>query len=268
MTTHPAARALRATPEGLLWEPSERWVRGTAGDTTVVDSRHPVLVWEPRLPVPQYAFPREEVRTDLLRPAQSPPTGKHTGSTVFHDLEVAGGVRPNAAWTFPADDLAGHVAFEWFLRTDTGLDHWYEEEEEIFVHPRDPHTRVDAVPSSRHVQVGIDGTVVADTRTPVLLFETSLPVRYYIPRRDVRLDLFDTTDHSTRCPYKGTAAPYWSWRGGAAVPPNIVWSYPDPLPAVAAIRGRLAFFNEAVDLTVDGERLRRPVTPFSAGLTV
>ncbi|WP_043493652.1 DUF427 domain-containing protein [Streptomyces viridosporus] len=266
MTTHPAARAMRATPEGLLWEPSERWVRATAGGVTVVDSRHPLLVWEPRLPVPQYAFPREEVRTDLLRPARNPLTGRHTGSTVFYDLEAGGEVRPDAAWTFPADDLAGHIAFEWFPRTGTGLDRWYEEEEEIFVHPRDPHTRVDAVPSSRHVRVEIEGTVVADTRSPVLLFETSLPTRYYLPRQDVRLDLFEATDHSTRCPYKGTADQYWSWRGGGAVPPDIVWSYPDPLPAVAAIRGRLAFFNEAVDLTVDGERLPRPVTSFSASL--
>ena len=266
MTTHPAARAMRATPEGLLWEPSERWVRATAGGVTVVDSRHPLLVWEPRLPVPQYAFPREEVRTDLLRPARNPLTGRHTGSTVFYDLEAGGEVRPDAAWTFPADDLAGHIAFEWFPRTGTGLDRWYEEEEEIFVHPRDPHTRVDAVPSSRHVRVEIEGTVVADTWSPVLLFETSLPTRYYLPRQDVRLDLFEATDHSTRCPYKGTADQYWSWRGGGAVPPDIVWSYPDPLPAVAAIRGRLAFFNEAVDLTVDGERLPRPVTSFSASL--
>ncbi|GAA2522954.1 DUF427 domain-containing protein [Streptomyces levis] len=262
---HPAARSLTTTPEGLVWEPSERWVRGRTGDITVVDSRHPVLVWEPGLPVPQYAFPRADVRTDLLRPAADPPTGTHTGSQVFYDLVAGGDVRANAAWTFPADDLAGHIAFEWFRRTDTGLDHWYEEEEEIFIHPRDPHKRVDALPSSRHVRVEIEGRVVADTRAPVLLFETSLPTRYYLPREDVRLDLFESTDHHTGCPYKGTAS-YWSWRGEGGVPPNVVWSYADPLPAVAAIRGRLAFFNEVVDITLDGERLERPVTPFSGML--
>ncbi|MFJ6551459.1 DUF427 domain-containing protein [Streptomyces luteogriseus] len=265
MTTHPAhpaARSIRTTPEGLLWEPSERWVRGRKGDVTVVDSRHPVLVWEPHLPVPQYAFPRTDVRTDLLRPAKSPPTGTHTGSRVFYDLDAEGEVRENAAWTFPADDLAGHISFEWFLRTDTGLDHWYEEDEEIFIHPRDPHKRVDALPSSRHVRIEIDGQAVADSHEPVLLFETSLPTRYYLPREDVRLDLFDPTGHHTGCPYKGTAS-YWSWRGGADVPPNLVWTYPEPLPAVAVIRGRVAFFNEVVDITVDGERLERPDTPFS-----
>ncbi|GAB2848508.1 DUF427 domain-containing protein [Streptomyces deserti] len=261
MITHPAAHTIRATPEGLLWEPSERWVRGRAGDVTVVDSRHPVLVWEPGVPVPLYAFPREEVRTDLLRPARHPPTGTHTGSRIFYDLEAGGEVRWNAAWTFPADDLAGYIAFEWFRRADTGLDHWYEEEEEIFVHPRDPHKRVDALPSSRHVRVEIAGTVVAESRSPVLLFETGLPTRYYLPREDVRLGLFVPTDHSTGCPYKGTAR-YWTWGGAGDVPPDIVWSYPEPLPAVAAIEGRVAFYNEAVDIAVDGERLERPVTPF------
>ncbi|MEU1271891.1 DUF427 domain-containing protein [Streptomyces sp. NPDC005799] len=262
MSGLPTAPSVRSTPEGLLWEPSERRVRGRKGDVTVVDSRHPVLVWEPSLPVPQYAFPRGDVREDLLRPAKRPRTGSHTGSTVFYDLEIDGELVENAAWTFPSADLADHIAFEWFRRSGKGLDHWYEEEEEIFIHPRDPHKRVDALVSSRHVQVEVDGMLVADTHRPVLLFETGLPTRYYIPREDVRMDLLTPTDHHTGCPYKGTAE-YWSTPGGA----NLVWSYPDPLPAVGTIQGLLAFFNEAVDITVDGERLERPVTPFSALFT-
>ncbi len=254
------------TAEGLRWEPSGRWVRGCKGEVRVVDSRHPVLVWEPDVPVPLYAFPRAEVRVDLLRPARNPPTGTHSGSRVFYDLEVDGELLENAAWTFPADDLAGHIAFEWFSRSGRGLDHWYEEDEEIFIHPRDPHKRVDALPSSRHVRVEIDGTVVADTRRPVLLFETGLPTRYYIPREDVRLDLLVPSDLSTGCPYKGPAA-YWSWRGGGDAPANLVWSYPEPLPAVGAVKDLLAFYNEAVDITVDGERLERPVTPFTTTLS-
>ncbi|MFF7595027.1 DUF427 domain-containing protein [Streptomyces mirabilis] len=254
------------TEECLRWEPSGRWVRGCKGEVTVVDSRHPVLVWEPDVPVPLYAFPREEVRVELLRPARNPPTGTHSGSRVFYDLEVDGELLENAAWTFPADDLAGHIAFEWFSRCGRGLDRWYEEDEEIFIHPRDPHKRVDALPSSRHVRVEIDGTVVADTRRPVLLFETGLPTRYYIPREDVRLDLLVPSDLSTGCPYKGTAA-YWSWRAGGDAPANLVWSYPEPLPAVGAVKGLLAFYNEAVDITVDGERLERPVTPFTTALS-
>ncbi|MFE9611610.1 DUF427 domain-containing protein [Streptomyces sp. NPDC006012] len=265
MSTLRTAASVRVTPEGLRWEPSGRWVRGRTKGVTVVDSRHPVLVWEPSVPVPLYAFPREEVREDLLRPARHPRTGTHTGSQHFYDLRVDGEWLENAAWTFPAADLFGHLAFEWSARTGRGLDHWYEEEEEIFVHPRDPYKRVDALPSSRHVLVEIDGTVVADTRHPVLLFETGLPTRYYIPREDVRLDLLRPTRHRTACPYKGTAE-YWSWRGGADVPAGIVWSYPEPLRAVAAVKGLLAFYNEAVDITVDGERLTRPDTHFGAAL--
>ncbi|MEU0071909.1 DUF427 domain-containing protein [Streptomyces sp. NPDC006332] len=267
MTIHPAEQSIRSTPEGLLWEPSERWVRGRKGDVTVVDSRHPVLVWEPGVPVPLYAFPREDVREDLLRPAERPPTGSHTGSRIFYDLTVGGVVVENAAWTFPAEDLAGHIAFEWFRHWDSGLDHWYEEEEEIFIHPRDPHKRVDALPSGRHVQVEVGGLLVADTHRSVLVYETGLPTRYYMPRADVRLDLFEPTDHSTGCPYKGVAC-YWTWTGPGDVPRNIVWSYPDPLPPVAAVRGLLAFYNEAVDITVDGERRSRPVTPFTESLKV
>ncbi|MFI7402231.1 DUF427 domain-containing protein [Streptomyces sp. NPDC049541] len=265
MNALPTERSLRTTPEGLLWEPSERWVRGRKGDVTVVDSRHPVLVWEPTLPVPQYAFPRADVREDLLRPAKNPRTGAHTGSTIFYDLEAGGELLENAAWTFPAADLAQYIAFEWFRRSGRGLDHWYEEEEEIFIHPRDPHKRVDAIASSRHVQVSVGGTLVADTHRPVLLFETGLPTRYYVPREDVRLDLLEPTEHHTGCPYKGTAQ-YWSLRGEADVPPNVVWSYPDPLPAVGTIKGLLAFYNEVADIVVDGERVERPVTPFSTML--
>jgi len=265
MSALPHPQGVRTTPEGIRWEPSERWVRGRVGDLTVVDSKHPVLVWEPGRPVPLYAFPRDDVREDLLRPAKNPPSGPRAGTRIFYDLEVTDDVRENAAWTYPADDLADHIAFDWFWRRGTGLDRWYEEEEEIFVHPRDPHPRVDALSSSRHVRVEIDGVLVADTRRPVLLFETGLPVRYYVPRDDVRLDLLVPTDHASSCPYKGTAE-YWSWQAGGDVPPNIVWSYPAPLPAVAAIEGHLAFYNEAADITVDGERLDRPVTPFTETL--
>ncbi|MGP3925910.1 DUF427 domain-containing protein [Streptomyces sp. 8N616] len=260
-----AVPVLRHRPDpsdSVIWEPSERWVRGTKGDVTVVDSRRPLLVWEPGRPVPLYAFPREDVRTDLMRETEKPATRRHAGATVFYDLEVAGETIPRAAWTYPGEELAGHISFEWFGREV--LDHWYEEEEEIFVHPRDPYKRVDALPSTRHVQVEIEGTVVADTRKPVLLFETHLPIRYYIPREDVRLDLFTPTDLTTRCPYKGVATEYWSWAGGGDVRPGVAWSYPEPLAAASAIKDRVAFYNEAVDIIVDGERLERPVTVFSA----
>ncbi len=257
-TVHRRSEAI----DSVVWEPSERWVRATKGEVTVVDSRRPVLVWEPGRPVPLYAFPAEDVRTDLLRTVERPANSRrHAGATVFYDLVLADQSVKAAAWTYPGEELAGHISFEWFGRDV--LDHWYEEDEEIFVHPRDPHKRVDALPSTRHVQVEIEGTTVADTHTPVLLFETHLPVRYYFPRDDVRLDLLTPTDAHTRCPYKGVATEYWSWEGDADVLPDIAWSYPDPLRPVELIKDRVAFYNESVDIVVDGERQERPVTFFS-----
>lgn len=257
-TVHRQSEAI----DSVVWEPSERWVRATKGEVTVVDSRRPVLVWEPGRPVPLYAFPAEDVRTDLLRTVERPANSRrHAGATVFYDLVLADQSVKAAAWTYAGEELAGHISFEWFGRDV--LDHWYEEDEEIFVHPRDPHKRVDALPSTRHVQVEIEGTTVADTHTPVLLFETHLPVRYYFPRDDVRLDLLTPTDAHTRCPYKGVATEYWSWEGDADVLPDIAWSYPDPLRPVELIKDRVAFYNESVDIVVDGERQERPVTFFS-----
>jgi uncharacterized protein (DUF427 family) len=234
------------TPErGFVVEASERWVRGRRGDVTIVDSRRPLLVWEAGRPVPRYVFPDADVRTDLLRPAAEP---EH------FDLVVGDETAAGAAWRYADPRLAGHIAFEWSQAR------WYEEEEEIFIHPRDPHKRVDAIASSRHVVVEIAGVTVAETRAPVLLFETGLPTRYYIPPADVRLELFEPTGLRTGCPYKGTAG-YWSLREPRTE--NIAWSYAEPLPAVGGIRGLVAFYNEAVDLIVDGERLERPVTHFS-----
>ncbi|MFD9224222.1 DUF427 domain-containing protein [Streptomyces sp. NPDC060064] len=258
----PVERRRPDSIDSVTWEPSERWVRATKGEVTVVDSRRPVLVWEPGRPVPLYAFPAADVRMDLLRRTERPANPRrHGGATVFYDLALAERTVQAAAWTYPSEELADYISFEWFGHEV--LDHWYEEDEEIFVHPRDPYKRVDALPSTRHVQVEIEGTVVADTRTPVLLFETHLPVRYYIPREDIRLDLFTPTGARTRCPYKGVATDYWSWAGGADVRPDIAWSYPDPLPSVWIIKHRVAFYNESVDIVVDGERQQRPVTFFS-----
>jgi uncharacterized protein (DUF427 family) len=160
--------------------------------------------------------------------------------------------------------LAGHVGFDWFGRKEPGVEHWYEEEEEVWVHPRDPHKRVDAIPSSRHVVVCVDGRTLADTRRPVILYETWLPARYYVPAEDVDLGQLEQTDLLTRCPYKGIAS-YWSVRD-AQQGKNIVWSYRNPIPAVHMIKDHLAFYNEVVDITVDGIALDRPQTHFNERL--
>jgi uncharacterized protein (DUF427 family) len=153
---------------------------------------------------------------------------------------------------------------DWFGRREPGVEHWYEEDEEVWVHPRDPHKRVDAIPSSRHVEVSVGGRTLADTRRPVILYETWLPPRYYIPAEDVDLGQLEETDLHTRCPYKGIAS-YWSVRD-APQGKNIVWSYRDPIPAVHMIKDHVAFYNEVVDIKVDGAALERPETHFNVRL--
>jgi uncharacterized protein (DUF427 family) len=155
----------------------------------------------------------------------------------------------------PLEPLAGLITFSWRDLT------WFEEDEELMAHARDPHKRVDVVPSSRHVRVELDGQVLAESSRPLVLFETSLPPRYYLPAEDVVADLVPS-ETETICPYKGVAR-YWSVPVGDRVVEDVVWSYPTPIPENPRIAGRLCFLNEKVDLVVDGERQVRPVTPWS-----
>jgi uncharacterized protein (DUF427 family) len=196
---------------------------------------------------------------DLLHPATH---DQPSNDTQFWTINVGERIAERAAWSLltPPPDLAPlkeYMTFAW----DT-MDAWYEEEEQIFAHARDPYYRVDVLPSSRHVRVVIAGITVADTRQPSLLFETTLPTRYYIPPEDVRMDLLEPTSLTSRCPYKGLAA-YWSVKVGDHVAKNVVWSYPDPIPETPKIKNLLCFYNEHVDLYVDGELQPRPHTPWS-----
>lgn len=213
-------------------EPAPRRVRGFAGRDLVFDTTAARYVWE--IPYyPQYYVPLADVHTEFL-------------ADLKHQM-------------FDENDgpLAGLVRFEWDTLT------WFEEDERIHVHPRNPYARVDALRSRRHIVVELDGVVLADTRTPVLVFETGLPTRYYIDRIDVRFEHLEPSDTRTRCPYKGETSEYWSVRGSGKLAPDLAWSYDYPLAAVAAIAGAVAFYNEKVDITVDGVRLPRPRTKFS-----
>jgi uncharacterized protein (DUF427 family) len=259
----------------LRHEPIEKRIRATLGDDTVVDSRRALLVWEPKRIVPSYAVPAEDVNGELgeAAPDGPEPGGMSDGPLRLGDVPVldpripfsvhtadgqplairAGGGREAAAFR-PADPaLDGYVILDF-----TGFDAWYEEDERNVAHPRDPFHRIDIVHSSRHVRVELGGETLAESARPYLLFEPPLPVRYYLPADDVRTDLLQPSDTRTSCAYKGEAS-YWSLAGEA----DVAWTYRQPLREAAEVTDRVAFFNERVDLVVDGERLERPVTPWS-----
>ena len=222
-------------------EPSPKWVRSMLGGETVVDTKRSVLMRE-RGHTPVYYFPQADVRMDLMTPTDHSSHCPRKGDASYWSLTADGRTVEKAAWAYPepfasdpklsdAPDLRGYAAFYW-----DALDAWYEEDEEVFVHARDPHKRIDVLPSSRHVQVVVGGETVADTRRPVLLFEPGLPNRYYIPKLDVRMDLLVPTEKLTRCPYKG-AANYHSVAVGDNLSPDIAWHYRHPTPESRQGRG-------------------------------
>ena len=247
-------------------ELSSKWVRGYVGETAVVDSRAPMLFFEDSFPVPGYAFADDDVRLDLLRPTSDPPPHgpffylpKGPVAEWYH-FEVEGRIVRHAAWRRDDPEISDRLVLSWQPGV---LDRWMEEEEEVIEHPRDPHKRVEAIASSRHVEISLDGIELADSRSPVMLYETGLPTRYYLPRSDVNFDALEPSGNRSRCPYKGAAGEYWSVRGNPEAQ-HVAWSYAEPFPAVGKIAGLVAFYNEMVDIVVDGVPQERPVTVFSA----
>lgn len=243
----------------LRIEPSPKRIRGYKAGRLVLDTTDALLVWE--IPYfPWWYVPVADVRGEL-KPNGEVLRSPQRGEGTRYDVTLEDGtVLADAAWEHvdsPVEELRGHVRFEW-----EAMDAWFEEDVEVVIHPRAPDVRVDALRSSRHVRVLVDGEVVADTTRPVLLFETGLPTRYYLPKTDVRMDLLTPTDTTSGCPYKGFAR-YWNVAVGAATHEDLVWSYPTPLPEAQSVAGLVCFYNERVDLEVDGVLLERPETKFS-----
>ncbi len=240
-------------------EPVPRRVRGLVSGRTVLDTTRARYVWE-WPPYPQYYVPLDDVASDLLVDEGNVQQTRR-GPAHLHSVRTREGLRAGAAKVYresPIDGVAGTVRIEW-----DALDAWFEEEERVFVHPRNPYTRVDALRSSRHVRVQLDGVLLAESTAPVLVFETALPTRYYLDRSAIRWEHLRASDTVTRCPYKGVTSGYWSAVVGDEVHPDLAWAYDFPTAPLLPIAGLVAFFNERVDLEVDGERLARPMTHFS-----
>jgi uncharacterized protein (DUF427 family) len=250
-------------PPSATVEPTARWIRVKFGGEMIADSkRAQLLIQYGPGGLPTYYFPQTDVRLDLLEPVATDGQPDNAAGMAFYTVKAGDKVAERAAWIYNdpppgLEALRGHVSFAW-----NEMDAWYEEGEEVFVHARDPHKRVDVLASPRHVRVVINGETVAETERARLLFETGLPTRYYIPPDDVRIELLEPTHLTTACPYKGTAG-YWTAKVGDQVLRNVVWSYADPIPECPKIKGLLCFYNERVDLYVDGELQERPVTPWS-----
>ncbi|KAA1248792.1 DUF427 domain-containing protein [Mycobacterium simiae] len=239
-------------------EPAPRRVRGYLGHELVFDTTAARYVWE--VPYyPHYYIPLADVRAECLRPENHPRTVQF-GQSRLHSLVGAGRTHPSSARVFDAESdspLAGTVRFDWDpLR-------WFEEDEQIYGHPRNPYTRVDVLRSHRHIRVELDGVVLADTSSAVLLFETGLPTRFYIDPTDVAFEHLQPSSTQTLCPYKGTTSQYWSVRTGDALQPDLAWTYHYPLPAVAPIAGLVAFYNEKLDTMVDDIAISRPHAQFT-----
>jgi uncharacterized protein (DUF427 family) len=266
----------------LRHEPTAKRIRALLDGGTVVDTTGALLVWEPRRIVPSYAVPSDDVAAELVpadvaatdavgtigaripelsgRPVLDPsvPFAVHTAAGRAVDLRAGGQSRPGAGFYLADPDLAGYVVLDF-----GAFDAWYEEDELNVAHPRDPFHRIDVLPSSRQVRVELGGHVLAQSSRPTLLFETMLPARYYLPRDDIRAEL-TPSGTCTYCAYKGQAS-YWSAAAGYRLVPDIAWTYPQPLHDAAQVHGLIAFFNERLDVIVDGERLERPITPWSSG---
>jgi uncharacterized protein (DUF427 family) len=245
--------AIPMTPEvrgRVRVEQGAKRIRGFVGGELVVETFKPLLVWE-KPQYPTYYFPLDDVRAELLtsegRTSHSPSRGDAEVMTL-----AAGGVsRSGAALRYdrsPFESLWETVRFEW-----DAVDAWFEEDEQVFTHARDPYTRVDILPSSRDVRIEADGIVIAQSDKPTLLFETRLPVRYYLPKTDIRMDLLSPRDTVTHCPYKGEAE-YWSLKHDDANG-AVAWSYRTPLPESQKIAGFVAFYPEKVDIYVDEVRV-------------
>ena len=264
----------------LRHEPTEKRIRAVLDGETVVDSTAAVLVWEPRRIVPSYAVPVADVHAALAPaddgdgevpdpapavaiggaggrpvPVLDPrvPFSVHTAEGEPLRIDVGRRGRAPAAFRPVDESLAGYVILDF-----AGFDAWYEEDEPNVGHPRDPFHRIDILHSSRHARVSLDGRLLAESRRPTLLFEPPLPVRCYLPSEDVQTDLLRPSDTRTFCAYKGRAS-YWSLEGE----PDVAWSYPEPLREAREIAGLIAFFDERVEVELEGRAMERPLTPWS-----
>jgi uncharacterized protein (DUF427 family) len=265
LSPKPAGQFNFAPPEpgrALYLEPTPKRIRAIVDGEAIADSRRALLLQESGLQ-PIYYFPPDDVRTDLFEA-----TDKHThcpkkGDASYYSIRLGDRVVENAAWYYPepldgAPPIKDLIAFYW-----DRIDQWFEEDEEVFGHARDPYHRIDTRRSARHVRVSREGELLAESTRAIALFESNLPVRWYLPVDDVLAPLEPSETH-TICPYKGTASYYSVRLPDGTLEEDLAWYYPDTLPEAAQVAGLVCFYNERVDLELDGDPQPRPDSPWKA----
>jgi uncharacterized protein (DUF427 family) len=240
-------------------EPVPRRIRALLGDHVVIDTTSARYVWEwPHYP--QYYIPLGHIDPQVLVD-EDHEEHLRRGTARRYGLRIGDEVRAGVAHHFTASDIDGIVGL---VRVDwEALDHWFEEDEEVFVHPRSPYARIDALRSGREVAVSVGGREVARASSSVMVFETGLPTRYYLDRLAIDWTCMVASDTRSACPYKGVISGYWSVEVDGVIEPDLAWAYDFPTRQLQPIAGLVAFYNEKVDITLDGVALERPTTKFS-----
>ncbi len=228
----------------LEWIESPKQVRVLFSGKYIANSKEVKILKETGHP-PVYYFPEKDIRMDYLHATDHSTHCPFKGDANYWSVQIGDTGAENAVWSYrgPKEEakyLAGYYAFYW-----DKMDAWFEEDEEIYVHPRDPYVRIDTRLSSRAIRVIHDGVMMADTNRPTLLFETGFPTRYYIPKADVRMGLLAPSDTITRCPYKGNAR-YYSLRIRDRIHEDLAWYYPTPLPEAFGVTNQVCFYHEKI----------------------
>ncbi|MGB7423315.1 MAG: DUF427 domain-containing protein [Ornithinimicrobium sp.] len=240
-------------------EPVARRVRAMFDGLTVVDTVRAIYVWEHPY-YPQLYIPAADVDTSFLTDSgqlRETPQGQSTVHSLTHGdrrVDQAARLITDAA----VEGLAATYRFEW-----DALDAWFEEDEEMFLHVRSPYVRVDSLRSSRRVRIEKDGVVLADSTSPVILLETGLPPRYYLPRTDIFWQHLRPCDTQTRCPYKGTTTGYWSVDANGQRYADLAWSYDFPTRESAPVAGLVCFLDEKLDVFLDDPHPQPPTATSS-----
>lgn len=237
----------------LFWDEHPKRMRAELDGIVVADSRHVRALHESGHLMKLY-FPREDVAMDRLERSERTSECPHKGTARYWSVRAGDRFAQDAAWSYEnplesAAFMAGWIAFEY-----DAMDAWYQEDERVYAHPRDPYHRYDVHRSSRHVVVRAGGALIAESERPAMLFETSVPPRYYLPPGDVRMELLERSERVTHCPYKG-AARHWHVAAGDGRVRHAAWTLPEPIGEAVSIAGWYSFYPGKVEIEVDGGRL-------------